>query len=203
MYAYLYCIVINGVLTRSCKQIRFLKLLTRLEMQPQLRAFTNEYRSMALLCNLANQSICLQIVPATKYGCILAAMLFLHSGFEMTQDAVAVSADGANRGMNAIMGTGFVLCGSYLYTFLVIGSHILSEVWKNFNTCIWALGECQSGMNMQAQTKNHINFNRVVRSLAPLRFRVGSFYFLERSAKMTLAGMLVFGTARLFIAFRH
>ena len=158
----------------------------RLEMC-DLEMVVANWRSLAILSNYFNASYCKLVVPGLKFMVSLAAMTTFLIGIRLKHTDV----------LTGVLSHALFVTALYLFSILMLGTHLVSGLWIISSNFLWRFS--QIGGYDKEERKYVRSY---ARSFQPLRFAVGSFYNMEREAKLTFADKLATGTANLLIAFK-
>ena len=99
----------------------------------------------------------------------------------------------------ALLVRGLFVTAAYLYATLFVVANATSTLYERSTRLIWNFE------HVAAATGNPSDYKHIkacARSMKPLRFAIGNFYYMERKAKLTLASFLLTGTGNLLIAFK-
>lgn len=150
-----------------------------------------EYRWLTILCNNFNATFCRFIVPIHKLGFCTLFMVSLAISILMN--------DNESLELFIICRTLF-LAALYCLLVLALTVQMMSELWSLSTVSIYNFKHQQRRMDDNNSARKLVR--SYARSFPPLRFSVGNFYYMEQEAKMTLAGLLMKGTADILIAFK-
>ena len=152
----------------------------------EFHALIIKYKALMLLNTMFNESYCRFIIPNVKY---------LGSVFSMVCALAASRFRNEHTLGSLVTQVGVLLMATYSYTMLIISAHLMSDFWQTSGRFVWWLRHAPiQGAN---RSKYYL---AAAKGLAPLRFKVGGLYAMEKSAKLTLAGLLAFGTGKVLIA---
>ena len=157
-----------------------------------------QYRTLEILCNYFNSSYCEFLVPGIKYLLGLIGMGVVMIGVRVkVADSPFVS-----MFLQCLMLGGFCI----LVTEMVAAS-MMTNLWKMSHSFISDFKLMRMGSEYKHSGKpSHQSIAKYTRacarSLKTLRFAVGSFYYMEREARLTLASFLMTGSANLLIVFK-
>ena len=99
---------------------------------------------------------------------------------------------------------GLFVTALYLYCTLTVAAHITCNFWTislqfQKRLCLEITGPATWESFQYPKTRKHAR--QVLKTLRPLKISVGRLYSMEKAAKLTFSGFLVYGTARLIITF--
>ena len=159
-----------------------------------------QYRALSILCNYFNTIFCRFIVPGIKYLVSLAGMTAVLVGVRVKLE----QSIGATLFLRCML-----LSGVYGLLIVIAGASMMTNLWKMSTTFIANFKRVQPSFEFQQNA--HLGSPGVPvtiyvracsKSLMTLRFAVGSFYYMEREARLTLASCLLAGTGNMLIAFK-
>ena len=102
-----------------------------------------------------------------------------------------------------------LLTGVYLLLIVIAGASMITNLWKMSTIFIADFKRVQPSFEFQQNRQPGspavtaaIYVRACSKSLMTLRFAVGSFYYMEREARLTFASYLLAGTGDMLIAFK-
>ena len=156
----------------------------------QIRQLLQEYRSLAILSNSFNATYCRFIVPSLKFLFSLIAMMCALIAMRLNVD---------NSPGLALLVRGLFVSAAYFYAALLVVANVTSTLYERSTRLIWNFEHVPAAT---CNPKDYKHIRACARSMTPLRFAIGNFYYMEREAKLTLASFLLIGTGNLLIAFK-
>ena len=99
---------------------------------------------------------------------------------------------------------GVLLMAIDAYTIFIITAHLMSDFWQTSCRFVWLLRHDRlhhHDVTTNSDANSAKYGQRISKGLAPLRFNVAGLYTMEKSAKLTMAGVLVFGTGKMLLIF--
>lgn len=155
----------------------------------------HNYRQLSILTNCFNTSFCKVVVPCIKWTGSFMGMYFFLIAFRLHNNRETYE-------LNYSRLLSLLLCidGAALFVFLIAFAKVTSGAWEISND---HLSKLKTDLhNISSEDKNEekrVKF--VLRSLQPLGFHVGGFYFMKSDAKLNLVAFLCKGTLDLIITF--
>ena len=149
-----------------------------------------EYKCLQILANHFNYGpYCSAVLPILKYCTSLFGMVLALTAVNIRQMDVLEF---------AIARVAFFILAIYVYGTLAVAAHVVCKFWTMSAQHLCTVQRATERI-MSGDRRKHLR--KIIKSLRPIRMNVGGLYHMEKSAKLTFMGFLLYGTGRILIAF--